>query len=81
MDYFASNQSFRTIFHNVIYLFANFVLFCGFKLMLLNSEMFKFFNNKLSKNSDYAFPFAKASIHMVQFVCDFLNIGKKGISK
>ncbi len=33
--------------------------------------------NKLSKNADYAFPFAKACIHMVEFVCNFLSIGHK----
>ena len=37
----------------------------------------KILTNKLSKNADYAFPFARACIHMVEFVCNYLSIGHK----
>lgn len=41
----------------------------------LRSVFLSFFSEKSSKNLDYAFPFAKASIHMIKYLCSWLNIG------
>jgi hypothetical protein len=46
------------------------------KLALFLS-LIKFVIEKFSKTSDYSFPFVKANIHMVKYLCSVLNIGEK----
>ena len=42
--------------------------------------IFKFVNEKIPKNSDYAFPFAKGSIHLIRYLCSMLSIGENEFS-
>ena len=44
--------------------------------MLLNLFILKFVNEKIPKNSDYAFPFAKGCIHLIRYLCSMLSIGE-----
>ena len=32
-------------------------------------------SEKTSKNSDYAFPFVKATIQMIKYICNMLELG------